>query len=816
MRAPRHTGGAPTRATALVLLAAATVTGAFACTDAGLDLIPSPGPFRDDKVTVSGEICTSSPESRVFPLRVLFVVDSSESMRVTDPPDPLTLVTGRERAFQETWETLLEGDPAGVRIGLVQFSADAQGRTVSPFNAERDTYYTANRTLLSDATAGLQETGRTTNYLGALNEAFAAVRTELENARDFAPESLALSKYVVIFVSDGLPDTDSEEEAETIQEQILEAVADIQELAQELFRVGTFEFHTAYVSAGEGPAVDRDAQRLLQLMAETGGGTFRSFPSGESLNFVFLDLTVIRRAFTLRGISVTNVNAIVDEDQIAEYLFGGDDDPFAMDAGVPKEPDPAGLQDRPGRWDEAPSPEDAGPVDAGPPDAGPPEPDERNLVDRDGNGVPSCGEPLVDSDGDGLWDLIEMRFDVADLDERMQTPWLTEDTDDDGVRDRLEWRLRSSGLDPLVAGDTGCFIPEPCLNRVPETGACDCVIDIRELIPDPTEPTGFETVFRSDGLCDACDQVASEDEAFFCIPLNDPLTGEPVVDTTTGEQVRVDCVDREVDPDTGEVVGDGFCDCLDRDEDGLCDWLDRDGDLLRDCEEIFYGTNQNSNDTDADGIPDFLETRFESNPIENDLLDDNDFDQTVNSLEVRAGTDPWCDDAAIRSLIAYRYDQTTGAFDFPDLDGGLPGDFVPMDAGPMTMPDGSTVDPDAGPGMGMVEIDAGPDAAAGQGSGLRNARSCYSFEVGNVTIVPTEPNWRAVYPGNGWNRILAWVGEVPFDDPDAVAFYRVACAMAFYEPDGNLRNPPSGRVRFTEADFVEASEFDADVHCKWP
>jgi len=777
-------------ATVAVLLGGA---GMGACTDAKLEIIPPPGPFRDDKVTVQGEICTTSPESRVFPLRVLFVIDSSESMRVTDPPDPVSLVTGRERAFQETWETLLDGDPAGVRIGLVQFSADAQGRTISPFNAERDTYYTANRTLLADATAGLQVTGRTTNYLGALNEAFVAVRSELENARDFSPESLALSKYVVIFVSDGLPDVDNEEEAETIEEQILQAVGDIRELGEDLFRVGTFEFHTAYVSAGEGPAVDRDAQRLLQLMAETGGGTFRSFPSGESLNFVFLDLTVIRRAFTLRGISVTNVNAIVDEDQIAEYLFAEDEDPFAFDAGVDAgPPDPMATPD---------AGVDAGP-DAGAPDAGPMV-DERNLVDRDGNEVPSCGEPLVDSDGDGLWDLIERRFDTEGLDERMTYPWLTEDTDDDGVRDRLEWRLQSSGLDPLTPGDTGCFVPEPCLERDPDTGACQCVIDLRTLVADPTQPDGFDRVFDGDGICDACDEVASEDEAFFCFEIPDPVTGGTLL---------VDCADRELDPETGEMVGDGFCDCLDRDEDGYCDWLDRDGDLLRDCEEIFYGTNQNSNDSDADGIPDFLETRYESNPIENDLLDDSDFDQTVNSLEVRSGTDPWCDDASIRSLISYQYDQTNEGFDFPLLDGGLPTEFIPIDAGPMSMPDGSTVDA----GGGLVEIDAGPDGDDAIGSGLRNARSCYRFQVGNVTIVPTAPNWRAVYPGNGWNRILVWVGEVPFDDPDAVAFYRIACTMAFYDPDGNLRNPPSGRLRFQEADFVEASEFDADVHCKWP
>jgi len=800
----------------LAVVAALVTVTLSGCTEAGLEPVLRPGAFRDDKITVVGDLCTSAPESRVFPLRVLFVVDGSESMRVTDPPDPVTLVSGRERAFRDTWEQLLAGDPAGVRIGLVQFSADAQGRTLVDEDGDglSDTYYTANRQLLDDATAGLQVTGRTTNYLGALNEAFVAMRTELSDADQ---ESLPLSKYVVIFVSDGLPDVDSEDDEDTIDEQILDAVDDLRELA-ELFRVGEFEFHAAYLSAGEGPALDREAQRLLQQMADVGGGNFRSFPSGESLNFVFVDLTVIRRVFTLRSLAVANMNVIVDDDQIADYLFEDRFDPFAPDGGV--DGGPFQVQPRERLRDVRPPPidggmEDAGPMPDGGVDGGPPFPDERNFVDEDGDGQPSCSERLVDTDGDGLSDLIEKGIADAENPPAMWTPWLTEDTDDDGLRDRLEWQLASSGLSPFDPSDSGCFVPEPCLQITdPETGqptavdptapalpgstsdrdtytyGCGCVIDLRRVVVDPAAPEGFSAEPVPDGVCDACDPLADPEDAFFCVrqTLPDPRTGEPT-------EYAYDCVDRDApDPETGEPLGDGFCDCVDRDEDGLCDWFDRDGDGLRDCEEIFYGTAQNGNDTDADGLPDLIETRLESNPVEPDALDDNDFDRTVNSLEVRAGTDPWCDDAAIRSLVSYRYDQTTEAFEFGD--GGVPVPFEPIDAGPV---DGGGVDGDTPVGSGLV-----------------NARSCYRFEVGNVTVVPTEPNYEGRYPGNGWNRILVWAGEVAFDDPDAFAFFRIACAMVFYEPDGNYRNPPSGRLRFTNDDFVEAREFDADVHCRWP
>lgn len=67
------------------------------CTDSSLEgLPPPPPPVADNKLAVSGELCTESPEDLVFPVRVLFLVDCSESMLVTDREDPLTGETGRE------------------------------------------------------------------------------------------------------------------------------------------------------------------------------------------------------------------------------------------------------------------------------------------------------------------------------------------------------------------------------------------------------------------------------------------------------------------------------------------------------------------------------------------------------------------------------------------------------------------------------------------------------------------------------------------------------------------------------------------------
>jgi len=64
--------------------------------------------------------------------------------------------------------------------------------------------------------------------------------------------------------------------------------------------------------------------------------------------------------------------------------------------------------------------------------------------------------------------------------------------------------------------------------------------------------------------------------------------------------------------------------------------------------------------------------------------------------------------------------------------------------------------------------------------------------------------------------VLVFAGEVSFDDPEAFAAFRVACVMAQYEPEGNYKNPASGRVRLVEADFHAMSELDLDAHCVWP
>ncbi|MFU8805937.1 MAG: hypothetical protein ACNA8W_19145, partial [Bradymonadaceae bacterium] len=508
----------------------------LSCTKAELELIPAEPTYHDDKIEISGSLCTSEPDTLVFPLRLLFIVDTSSSMIVVDPPDPITGETNRERAVRETWERLLEDSPEGVEVGIIRFAAEAQS-TVAIADADGipQDYFTADPAQLAIGTAALAETSRTTNFINALGEAYYELRTELL-ASDL--ESLPLSKYIVIFLSDGVPNLDSSEARDTSHDRIQESVQALVELA-DTFRVGDFSFHTAFLASGVS-TIDEEAQDLLRAMARTGGGNFRNFPSGEDINFLFAELTVLRRVFALERLGAMNLNVVVDMSQMPpppeppEELDAGVDVGDAVDdAEEPEEEPPPDPQDG-----------DVG-VDAGADvdaDAGqpPPPPEPYLFIDNTASGYPECGDFLIDTDGDGLADLVE---------DEIGTNVFHRDTDGDGLNDYLEWKFRESGLDPLDPSDSQCYIPPPCIDSNGD-GFCDCVNDS-----------------NGDGICDCVD---------------DP-------ETPCASAFGHDCVDTEAD---------GFCDCPDFNGDGQCDYQDSTGDGMHDCEEVFFGTSQKGVDTD--------------------------------------------------------------------------------------------------------------------------------------------------------------------------------------------------------------------------
>ena len=587
-----------------ILLLCLAVT---ACSRSKLvEIPPDPPPPRDDRITIKGDFCTRSPGELAFPLRVLFVVDVSDSMAVTDPPDEETGESRRVTAVRAAWTEILEDNPFA-KIGILPFSSNAQSRTtVLGENGLPVSYFTRDEDTLETATLALQETERTTNYLNALDESYFEIRTEMREANE---EDRQRSRYVVIFLSDGLPDDGGTTGRQRQGAAITETIRRMRDL-KNIFGVREIVLHTAYLASDQGSLADGPAEALLTGMSDAGGGTFRSFASGEGLDFLQLASSSLKRLFNLASLVVFNGQMVRDKSQIPKSRI-----PW-FDTGAYK--------------------------------------------DLAANDVIDCSDPLIDTDGDGLADLIE---------ERIGTNPLDPDTDGDGLRDRIEWNLAISGLDPLDPTDAGCYTP----------------------------------------------RTVSE---------------EP------------DCTDADED---------GLCDC-NTDDSGRCVYLDDDGDGLNNCEEVFIGTSQSSVDTDVDGIPDPVEYRFQTDAVRRDDIGDLDWDLTPNGVELRTGGNPQCDDADVRSRVAYDYQ--------------------------------------------IREQPVGGET------------TCYSFRVGGVTLLPTRDEDALGGLGRGRNRIFVFAGEQSFDEPNTFAGWRIACLEGAYSEEFDRKTPLSGVVNLKDEDFVPAEEFD--------
>jgi hypothetical protein len=96
-------------------------------------------------------------------------------------------------------------------------------------------------------------------------------------------------------------------------------------------------------------------------------------------------------------------------------------------------------------------------------------------------------------------------------------------------------------------------------------------------------------------------------------------------------------------------------------QDSPCDsvgddvWPDTDRDGLTDCEEYVKGTDRRMVDTDTDGIPDGIEFVMGTNPLKIQDTNDSDFDGMVDWLEVQKHTNVTSNDPVIRQRYSYNY-----------------------------------------------------------------------------------------------------------------------------------------------------------------
>lgn len=286
------------------------------CTDAHFVPVPEPDPVdRDDRIEVRGEFCTTDPETLNFPVKVMFIVDRSQSMNVTDPDvniaqpgQPPAYAANRVRALMEAIDVLSQ--VVGLEVAIVGFGASTTTETedCDDYGPPRVNCQPGFTEDVNEMRSGAIRTGNpgggNTDFVAALTTAYTTLFRDMIKLNE---QDAGNARYVIIFLSDGLADLDAEDADRGIS--IQDVLDDIMELKKR-FRLADVTFNTALLSAGITQAQVYDVARsALSSMANTGKGVFRDFRNGGEINFLSYDVTTYRRIFTLKTLLVANLNA---------------------------------------------------------------------------------------------------------------------------------------------------------------------------------------------------------------------------------------------------------------------------------------------------------------------------------------------------------------------------------------------------------------------------------------------------------------------------------------------------------------------------
>lgn len=256
-----------------------------ACTSVDLylpEVEPPPPPERVSHA-LEGVICPPDPATLVYPVKIWFVLDNSDSMRRSDP-NKVRFSAARQLATANV-------KPQAVYAGGMLFAGRADMNTLvatRTFSMPRfiDSAATFNAVVPSAAplVGG-------TPYLTALSHTYVELANDIVAMGPLAKRT----RYVVIFVSDGKP-TDS------IESDIVRKVDDLELLR---VRAGGLTLNTLYVGGGDAEAVP-----ILRSMAAHGFGEFKSVPNGDAIDFRGFDISAIRRAWVMQSWLVTNASVL--------------------------------------------------------------------------------------------------------------------------------------------------------------------------------------------------------------------------------------------------------------------------------------------------------------------------------------------------------------------------------------------------------------------------------------------------------------------------------------------------------------------------
>lgn len=422
----------------------------------------------DRAVSLEGRVCTVGSNEVVRPIKIIVAMDASQSMGVTDPDgsratavvelldslpqDPEVSIAVMLFAGSTTAFLTQSGTPPALQDGFVQVqSLDGRARL---------SLYERILTFTAPGNAANRDA---TDFVKPLADIYALINRDIASSRlqPGGAQALAQARYSVIFLSDGQPTNNQDDEL--LRGDAVRRIRQLRDLVEDV-RVNTVHVFnpTQPISSicdlsGDGGCplliINQNAERL-ERMAEIGGGSFRDFRNNEPINFLAFNYGQVRRRFELKELVASNFSAppgspvgVADSD--GDGLLDTDEDQERTDANR-MDTDGDGFSDgvevlfrRQGVT--------FNPIGFALPDGGgldPGCPPALRGVDSDCDGLLDCDEQfigttatLADSDRDGIPDGVEWRGGTQGAANDLE-----EDPDNDGLTSRAEVRMHTRPL----------------------------------------------------------------------------------------------------------------------------------------------------------------------------------------------------------------------------------------------------------------------------------------------------------------------------------------------------------------------------------
>jgi hypothetical protein len=174
-------------------LAPLILLGLSACTKADLYGQVGQVPPLADRVTLTGILCTDNPATRQFPVKILFIVDSSGTMREAAPEGEHVL------AIEQTISQVLPIQ--NVSVGVISYGNNAIQLTSEPIG-RTNTVFTRDAAKVDSALVQLRNGAGARDFASGISLSKSVVEGDILQA-DRGP--LSRTKYILVHVVSGSP-----------------------------------------------------------------------------------------------------------------------------------------------------------------------------------------------------------------------------------------------------------------------------------------------------------------------------------------------------------------------------------------------------------------------------------------------------------------------------------------------------------------------------------------------------------------------------------------------------------------------------------